>query len=83
MVNAKKVKQPNHTTNTMQNQPTTDIMLVDDTDENEIIKAYISQLETNIEYLKEQCVILQTQKELTQGKLRRLEYQLFQCLNTQ
>lgn len=65
----------------MQNQAITDVTLVDNNDES-IIKEYVAQLENNIEYLKEQCAILQTQKELAQGKLRRLEYQLYQCLQT-
>lgn len=49
----------------------------------DIVKEYVAQLENNIEYLKEQCAILQTQKELAQGKVRRLEYQLYHCLKTQ
>lgn len=63
----------------MQNQPTTAVALADSNDE-KIVKEYVAQLENNIEYLKEQCAILQTQKELAQGKVRRLEYQLFHCM---
>jgi hypothetical protein len=37
------------------------------------VRQYVSQLENNIEHLKEQCMILQTQKELAQGKVKKLE----------
>ena len=65
-----------------QNQPITSVALVDKDKENDIVKEYVAQLENNIEYLKEQCAILQTQKELAQAKVRRLELQLFQCIKT-
>ena len=55
----------------MQNQHITDVTLVDK--DNDIVRQYVSQLENNIEHLKEQCVILQTQKELAQGKVKKLE----------
>ena len=74
--------QKNHTINTMQNQPTTDVVLVDKDRGDDIVKEYVAQLENNIEYFKEQCAILQTQKELAQAKVRRLELQLFQCIQT-
>ena len=48
----------------------------------DLVREYVAQLENNIEYFKEQCAILQTQKELAQAKVRRLEYQLFQCIQT-
>lgn len=48
----------------------------------DLVREYVAQLENNIEYFKEQCAILQTQKELAQGKIRRLEWQLFQCMQT-
>ncbi len=42
----------------------------------DIVREYVAQLENNIEHLKEQCVILSTQKQLAQTKVKRLELQI-------
>ena len=42
----------------------------------DVVRQYVSQLENNIEHLKEQCVILSTQKQLAQTKIKRLELQV-------
>ena len=42
----------------------------------DVVREYVAQLENNIEHLKEQCVILSTQKQLAQTKVKRLELQI-------
>lgn len=65
----------------MQNQHITDVTQVEIDDEQQLIIDYIRQLENNIEHLKEQCIILQTQKEMAQGKAKRLEHQVLYLQN--
>ena len=59
-----------------------EIMQVEDNNEQQAVKEYVDGLENNIQWWKEQCAIYQTQKELAQAKVRRLELQLFQCMQT-
>jgi hypothetical protein len=60
----------------MQNQLTTAVTQVDN--EQKAIRDYISQLENNIEWWKEQAAIYKTQKELAQSKVSFLEMKVMQ-----
>ena len=44
----------------------------------DLVREYVAQLENNIEWWKEQCAILQTQKELAKSKVSFLEMKVMQ-----
>ena len=81
MVKERVVKQLNHITNTTQNHHMQEIKRVEDNNEQEAVKEYVDGLENNIQWWQEQCAIYQTQKELAQAKVRKLEYQYHSILN--
>jgi len=41
-----------------------------------IIQEYVKQLENNVEHLKEQCLILETQKSITNSQNKQLRLQI-------
>ena len=73
------VKQKNH-----MDQHNKSLSVIEDkgVNEQEAVRDYVDGLENNIQWWQEQCAIYQTQKELAQAKVRRLELQLFQCMQT-
>lgn len=56
----------------MENNNQTDLVTIRQSELDTIID-YVAQLENNIEYLKEQCLILETQKRICQVKLNSVE----------
>lgn len=44
----------------------------------DMVREYVAQLENNIEYFKEQCAILQTQKDIAKSKVSFLEMKVMQ-----
>jgi len=44
----------------------------------DMVREYVAQLENNIEYFKEQCAILQTQKDLAKSRVSFLEMKVMQ-----
>ena len=76
MVNAKRVKQKNHTTNTIQKAHTMEITQVDN--EQEAVKEYVDALENNIEHFKEWSAIYKTQRDIARSKVSQLEMKVMQ-----
>jgi len=61
----------------MQNQPTTDVTLVDN-NEQEVVREYVDGLENNIEYFKEWSAIYKTQRDIARSKVSFLEMKVMQ-----
>lgn len=57
----------------MENNNQTDDLITIRQSELDTIIDYVAQLENNVEYLKEQCMILETQKRICQVKLNSVE----------
>jgi hypothetical protein len=76
LANAKRVKQLNLITNTIQNHHMQEIVPVDN--EQELVREYVGGLENNIEYYKEWCAIYQTQRDIARSKVSQLEMKVLQ-----